>query len=708
MAISEETARNELGELFHEAVTTHPDVMAECLSILRLYNLTPSTLYYKYEAFLLSRPSGLRARLSILSLDTIRELRKEIQREQQAKAIANMSPAQNENTPVVGVGVRKAKGNMSDLGGFLDGLTTPSRPMKNKSSNGIARLSNTSNNANVPSPLSNDSYLTPSRQFATPTTASSYRPGPSKLSDTHLSTPVGKSGESSRPSSPLSGNESSLLTPQPNQPFSQRSQPNSLVETLNPHLSSALGYPLGTTKYRVGLSTSEDVKDWGYRYMFEKISQRSEALDDMIDDFADIIKDSYGITELGDPHFASEEDIYAVGRILSPPTDSSKVSTQALYLESSRLLGSGRRVQLRFSPGIKVRGGAAGVKSFGLFPGCLICVKGRNGGGGVFVADEVLLPPPSPMHLTTVPDLLAMQHGDKLAGQPIFIMTAAGPFTLDDDLLYHPLEALVEVVIAERPDVLVLLGPFVDANHPFIANGAVLQTSEEIFKDQVGSRLQRIIEGSPGTMIILSPSVRDTVSKHMAFPQAMLDKELLGIPKRVRTIPNPCTFSINEITISLSSVDVLFHLRREELVQRAEEAEPDSELKGQEVKDPMAGLVRHVLGQRTFYPIFPPPEVHATEVNLDVTHHVLLKMSSAPDVLILPSKLRHFSKIVDSTLVINPSHLSRPHTGGTFAKLVVHPLPRAELERDMAIDGGLEEMREHNVWERARSEIWRI
>ena len=84
---------------------------------MRLYNLAASNLYYKYEAFLMSRPSGLRAKLSTLSLDTVRELRKEIQREQQAKAVANMTP-QQENTPTGGVGVRKAKGNVADLGGL--------------------------------------------------------------------------------------------------------------------------------------------------------------------------------------------------------------------------------------------------------------------------------------------------------------------------------------------------------------------------------------------------------------------------------------------------------------------------------------------------------------------------------------------------------------------------------------------------------------
>lgn len=126
--------------------------------------------------------------------------------------------------------------------------------------------------------------------------------------------------------------------------------------------------------------------------MFEKISQRSESLDDLIDDFADVIKDAYGVNELGDPHVPSEESVYTVGRILSTATDSSKVTANSLVLESSRLLGGGKRISLRFAGGqLKVRGGAAGVMGFGLFPGCLVCVKGRNGGGGVFVVDEVLL-----------------------------------------------------------------------------------------------------------------------------------------------------------------------------------------------------------------------------------------------------------------------------------------------------------------------------
>lgn len=53
----------------------------------------------------------------------------------------------------------------------------------------------------------------------------------------------------------------------------------------------------------------------------------------------------------------------------------------------------------------------------------------------------------------------------------------------------------------------------------------------DIFKEQISARLQHLIDGSPSTVIILVPSVRDVVSRHVAFPQAMLEKDVLGLPK---------------------------------------------------------------------------------------------------------------------------------------------------------------------------------
>ena len=82
--------------------------------MIRLYGLTAADLFFKYEAFLMSRPSGLRSKLSVMTVETAKELRREIQREHQARIVAS---AAAEVTPKASVGMRKGKG-VGDLGGL--------------------------------------------------------------------------------------------------------------------------------------------------------------------------------------------------------------------------------------------------------------------------------------------------------------------------------------------------------------------------------------------------------------------------------------------------------------------------------------------------------------------------------------------------------------------------------------------------------------
>ena len=70
----------------------------------------------------------------------------------------------------------------------------------------------------------------------------------------------------------------------------------------------------------------------------------------------------------------------------------------------------------------------------------------------------------------------------------VSMIVAVGPFTLSEDLHYAPLAALLAVCRQRRPDALVLLGPFVDAEHPLLGQGAVDLTFEDIFESQVGTR----------------------------------------------------------------------------------------------------------------------------------------------------------------------------------------------------------------------------
>lgn len=85
---------------------------------------------------------------------------------------------------------------------------------------------------------------------------------------------------------------------------------------------------------------------------------------------------------------------------------------------------------------------------------------------------------------------------------------------------------------------------------------------------------------------------------HSAWPQPMLEKEQFGIPKKIKCLPNPCIFSINEIVIAASTADILRDFKKEEIVKmfRVGSGEVESKIK---VIDPMDRFCRQVLGQRS-------------------------------------------------------------------------------------------------------------
>ncbi|KAG8904610.1 DNA-directed DNA polymerase alpha subunit pol12 [Tulasnella sp. 403] len=84
----------------------------------------------------------------------------------------------------------------------------------------------------------------------------------------------------------------------------------------------------------------------------------------------------------------------------------------------------------------------------------------------------------------------------------------------------------------------------------------------------------------------------------------------------------------------------------------------------------MGVLCQHLLDQRSFYPLFPVPLDVSGDVNLDLTHFELLSIpETAPDVMILPSRLKEFSKVINGTVFVNPSTTSKFNSLGMVAKL---------------------------------------
>lgn len=105
-------------------------------------------------------------------------------------------------------------------------------------------------------------------------------------------------------SSPLTpSNYASDSTPKASQSnFVSRKNPGLITNTLNGHLEIAPNNSVFDT--RVGLLSAVSLKKYKYRYMFEKLSERSAVLDERIDYFANRVKEFYKGSfeiEIGDP-----------------------------------------------------------------------------------------------------------------------------------------------------------------------------------------------------------------------------------------------------------------------------------------------------------------------------------------------------------------------------------------------------------------------
>ncbi|KAJ3281769.1 DNA-directed DNA polymerase alpha subunit pol12 [Borealophlyctis nickersoniae] len=464
--------------------------------------------------------------------------------------------------------------------------------------------------------------------------------------------------------------------------------------------------------------------------MFEKLTEKGDLIDERIDRFASLIcdaaRDALPESEraefcLAHPAQPAQEAVLSVGRVCCDTIDeNAKLNEKSVVLEASRELGAGCRVKMGLEDLLRLGQGYA------LFPGQIVGVDGPNPSGQTINASKIILPPLPPPVATPPSELLRLYPQEESASQrPINVLISAGPYTLEDSLNFEPLEEFVrDVVEKEAPDVVLLLGPFIDANHPLIASGDVDVDLDTLFVQQISARLERILRVRPNLKLILVPSIRDAVSEWCAFPQpplaSALDRDAaharrraLAIPASVLLFPNPVQFTLNEIVFAVSTTDILHHLGAAEFARHPAVIRPDR----------MGRLFHHVLDQRSFYPLQPPA---LDDACLDLAHAGALELQAVPDVLILPSVLHRTVRKVEGCVCINPGLLVKGQVGGTFAKLCIHPLDMERVKSlvgagkkgqgdDMDVDGvekdidGVEEEGvRHEVAERCRVEIQRV
>ncbi|KAI9928168.1 hypothetical protein ASPWEDRAFT_39028 [Aspergillus wentii DTO 134E9] len=655
-----EDLTGELNELFAASSPDGlpKDVLTELQSIVRVHSMSPQELFYKWESFCLKMGSEE----TKLNLDTVRLFKRDVQ-EALERESRSKTGRQAEKKSTMSATPRAAAN--TDMFGMLDGLTP-------NASNGRAP-----NGVNGSAKRKSD--------FGSPSV--------SKVGK--VESPMG-----TKMSSKGAGAADGL---QPI-PFSERQNPGQTIETINSHLPASEAPMAPYSEPRIRPTANTDLKKFGYKPMGLRLSEASEILDDRIDEFMALFQQQYEAEDVtfGSAATQSTSEIIAVGRIASDSLEG-KLNSASLVLETSRRTGAGLRVPLKVDS----------LPSANFFPGQIVALRGINASGNYFSVKDVLPTPllPPAASSAVVLDGINERLGEGDASAPLNVIVSSGPYTADDNLDFEPLNEICQKAADSYADAVVLMGPFLDIEHPLLASGDFdlpeikgydpdTATLATVFRHCITAPLQRLVAAVPSITIVLVPSVRDAVSKHVSWPQEQLPKKELGLPKQVRVVSNPVTLSFNETVIGMCSHDVLFELRSEEAIHgRPKEGSL------------LTRLPKYLVEQRHFMPIFPPSSREslpksgsgiATGAMLDLSYSKLGEWWNVrPDVLITPSVLPPFVKVVDSVLVINPGTLSKRRAAGTYAQMAIHPREIAEDERE-------QKQLSHKLYERARVDINRI
>lgn len=402
----------------------------------------------------------------------------------------------------------------------------------------------------------------------------------------------------------------------------------------------------------------------GCRFMYDRVEDRFNALENRIRKHASAFVSSGIYEEPMDPSIASQKSIFAVGMICCD--GEGHLNDKSVLLQSSVEHSGGQRVRLELHK----------LNYFSIFPGQVVGIEGSNPSGHCLIASKLVdnvplsagadtdLPPAKKQ----VFDQEIQSTSLSCTPDDISMIIAAGPFTTTDNLSFEPLTELLAYATRNPPQLLILLGPFVDVEHPQIKKGGVDLTFDEIFRLEVLKKLHDFAEymGSE-VRVVLIPSIRDA-HHDFVFPQPPFDIHPRDAKDQITSLTNPGTFEANQVKIACCTVDILKQLSAEEMSRNpADGTAPDR----------LSRLSSHILSQRSFYPLYPPAEGIPLDFSLALE---ALRLSTLPDLLILPSDIKFFVKLLNvagksegkkqaKCVCINPGRLAKGEGSGTFVEL---------------------------------------
>lgn len=369
-----------------------------------------------------------------------------------------------------------------------------------------------------------------------------------------------------------------------------------------------------------------------FKYMFQKLSEKFRVLDDMIEDMAEQLKKAHDIEEFSHVALPTQEEVTVVGRICCD--SNGKLNAKSVLLEGSVDMSAGKTIPVDLTQ----------LKEYALFPGQIVAFEGNNSTGQKFIAKKIYECKSLPLPEVT--------KNSNPGSTRLSVLVAAGPFSTSDSLSYEPLTDLVQQIQQTKPDVCILMGPFVDCKNGEIEGGKLTITYEELFK----GHMERIASATQSLQcqVVILPSQRD-IHHDCVYPQMPFKIDNFHY-SHVHFMPDPCMLSINGIVFGVTSTDVLFQLGSEEIAYP-----PGS-------SNRFERLSQHLLTQQSFYPLYPCNE----ELSVDYEQfEKFATMTTTPHVMIIPSDFKQFIKDIQGCCCVNPGRLTKGLTGSTFAKILI-------------------------------------
>ncbi|KAG7195320.1 DNA-directed DNA polymerase alpha subunit pol12 [Scheffersomyces spartinae] len=528
----------------------------------------------------------------------------------------------------------------------------------------------------------------------------------------HASSPLGatpthKKRKTEAVASSPNGSGAPSSVPDYSSPTKPTVESHTILETLNDTVRLSEGYvqlqeDASTSIKPFLMIANYDAAKYKFRTMQMKLLESADVLDEQIDNATQLFQDATKSPEgepiqISNPCLPSQFEVYTCGRIVpdSPAYNlSQSLNKSSLYLETSRFTGIGQRIPLDLTQ----------ISGYSFFPGQIVILKGKNPSGSTFVVSEVFPLPNLPSGEMTREEV--NQYKELYHQTGLKIVVLSGPYSNSHSLDFSKFESFMIKLNDEiMPHLVICHGPFIDLNNECIKSGSIpleddnskqnLRNLDEVFTKFISPIFKRL---NSRILVVLIPSVRDSVATHCSYPQDVFDRKSLGLPKNVHVHPNPSSFSINDVLIANSNLDIFKDIK--EVFSPGDNVSSDRFLR----------VTKHILQQRRYYPLFPGSKNNsrfvqhkdstlfdgalATDLvdiqpggsNLEVPYLPLTEVGEiAPDIMVIPSELKYFARIVDGVVTVNPGsyikHLNeKGNDSGSYAIISVEAPSLDSLE----------------------------